>query len=184
MSNQIQWHKRASYSHCARSWREQTNPSRRSREQLLRIFRALQTSRVLHISMNARWRMNQLLNVYSFKDKYSYLVHYRFDEKRKGTYLRYIFKLQRFWQRVCVYVYVYVYVYINIMREKKRRNYISRQACFASLFRGLIYVYIYMYVHIRFEIGKSRDCTIYVFSDLNTYRALPCIEHYGLYIYI
>ena len=28
---------------------------------LLRIFRALQTSRVLHISMNARWRMNQLL---------------------------------------------------------------------------------------------------------------------------
>ena len=27
----------------------------------LRIFRALQTSRVLHISMNARWRMNQLL---------------------------------------------------------------------------------------------------------------------------
>ena len=31
-------------------------------EQLLRIFRALQTSRVLHISMNARWHMNQLLN--------------------------------------------------------------------------------------------------------------------------
>ena len=30
-------------------------------EQLLRIFRALQTSRVLHISMNARWCMNQLL---------------------------------------------------------------------------------------------------------------------------
>ena len=30
-------------------------------EQLLRIFRALQTSRVLHISMNARERMNQLL---------------------------------------------------------------------------------------------------------------------------
>ena len=30
-------------------------------EQLLRTFRALQTSRVLHISMNARWRMNQLL---------------------------------------------------------------------------------------------------------------------------
>ena len=25
------------------------------------IFRALQTSRVLHISMNARWRINQLL---------------------------------------------------------------------------------------------------------------------------
>ena len=32
-------------------------------EQLLRIFRALQTSRVLHISMNARWHMNQLLIV-------------------------------------------------------------------------------------------------------------------------
>ena len=31
-------------------------------EQLLRIFRALQTSRVLHISMKARWNMNQLLN--------------------------------------------------------------------------------------------------------------------------
>ena len=31
-------------------------------EQLLRNFRALQTSRVLHISINARWRMNQLLN--------------------------------------------------------------------------------------------------------------------------
>ena len=29
----------------------------------LRIFRALQTSRVLHISMNARWSMNQVLNV-------------------------------------------------------------------------------------------------------------------------
>ena len=29
-------------------------------EQLSRIFRALQTSRVLHISMNARWQMNQL----------------------------------------------------------------------------------------------------------------------------
>ena len=27
----------------------------------LHIFCALQTSRMLHISMNARWRMNQLL---------------------------------------------------------------------------------------------------------------------------
>ena len=36
--------------------------SRLRLEQLLRIFRALQTSRVLRISMNARWRMNQLLN--------------------------------------------------------------------------------------------------------------------------
>ena len=35
--------------------------SRLRLEQLLRIFRALQTSQVLHISMNARWRMNQLL---------------------------------------------------------------------------------------------------------------------------
>ena len=35
--------------------------SRLRLEQLLRIFRALQTSRVLHISMNARERMNQLL---------------------------------------------------------------------------------------------------------------------------
>ena len=33
----------------------------RALKKLLRIFRALQTSRVLHISMNARWRMNQLL---------------------------------------------------------------------------------------------------------------------------
>ena len=34
-----------------------------SLEQFLRIFRALQTSRVLQISMNARWRMNQLLSL-------------------------------------------------------------------------------------------------------------------------
>ena len=65
MSNQIQLRERASYSYCARSWRQQTNPSRKKiflrLEQLLRIFRALQTSRVLHISMKARWHMNQLL---------------------------------------------------------------------------------------------------------------------------
>ena len=36
--------------------------SRLRLEQLLCIFRALETSRVLHILMNARWRMNQLLN--------------------------------------------------------------------------------------------------------------------------
>ena len=35
--------------------------SRRRLERLLRIFRALQTSLVLHITMNACWRMNQLL---------------------------------------------------------------------------------------------------------------------------
>ena len=34
--------------------------SRLRLKQLLRIFRALQTSRVLRISMNARWRVNQL----------------------------------------------------------------------------------------------------------------------------
>ena len=34
--------------------------SRLRLEQLLCIFRALQTSRVLNISMNARWHMNQL----------------------------------------------------------------------------------------------------------------------------
>ena len=45
------------------STQEAESYSRRSQEQLLRIFRALQTSRVLHISMNARWRMNQLLIV-------------------------------------------------------------------------------------------------------------------------
>ena len=38
-------------------------------EQLLRIFRALQTSRVLHISMNARWHMNRLLNDKNTKKK-------------------------------------------------------------------------------------------------------------------
>ena len=32
-------------------------------EMFSHIFRALQTSRVFHISMNARWHMNQLLNV-------------------------------------------------------------------------------------------------------------------------
>ena len=102
MSNQIQLRERASYFYYARSWRQQTNPSRKKfspqfftftsgwkcyktigsyvscafieiwgtwevwralkkLELLLRIFRALQTSSVLHISMNARWRMNQLL---------------------------------------------------------------------------------------------------------------------------
>ena len=35
--------------------------SRLCLEQLLHIFHALQTSRMLHISMNAQWRMNQLL---------------------------------------------------------------------------------------------------------------------------
>ena len=35
--------------------------SRLRLEQLLRIFRALQTSSVPPISMNARWRTNQLL---------------------------------------------------------------------------------------------------------------------------
>ena len=34
-----------------------TNRLRLRLEQLLRIFRVLQTSRVLHISMNARWRI-------------------------------------------------------------------------------------------------------------------------------
>ena len=122
LSNQIQLRERASYSSCARSWRQQTNPSRKNftifKPFLLRtlmtsankslekknfttfkpwgwkcyktigsyvsctfieiwstwevwralkklellVFRALQTFRVLHISMNARWRMNQLLN--------------------------------------------------------------------------------------------------------------------------
>ena len=38
-------------------------------EQLLRIFRALQTSHVLHISMNARWHMNRLLNDKNTKKK-------------------------------------------------------------------------------------------------------------------
>ena len=91
MWNQIQLRERALYSYCARSWRQQTNPSGKKNwkcyktigsyvscafieiwstwevwlrlEQLLRIFRALQTSRVFHISMNARWRMNQLLSL-------------------------------------------------------------------------------------------------------------------------
>ena len=99
MCNQIQLRERASY--CARSWRQQTDPSRKNNfprgskcyktidsyvscafieiwstwevwralkkleflsatpRATLRIF---QISSVLHISMNARWRMNQLLN--------------------------------------------------------------------------------------------------------------------------
>ena len=40
--------------------------SRLCLKQLLHIFRALQTSCVLHISMNARWCMNQLLIVWEF----------------------------------------------------------------------------------------------------------------------
>ena len=43
------------------------------RATLKRIFRALQTSRVLHISMNARWRMNQFLIDYLLDKK----VHLR-----------------------------------------------------------------------------------------------------------
>ena len=41
--------------------------SKRSLEQLLGIFRALQTSRVLHISMNVRLHMNQLLIEFKFR---------------------------------------------------------------------------------------------------------------------
>ena len=82
---------RACFIFLLRSWRQQTNPSRKKNwkcykiigsyvscafieiwstwevwlrlEKLLRIFRALQTSRVFHISMNARSRMNQLLSL-------------------------------------------------------------------------------------------------------------------------
>ena len=43
--------------------REKKNFHRLRLEQLLRIFRALQTSRVLHISMDARLRINQLLSI-------------------------------------------------------------------------------------------------------------------------
>ena len=42
---------------------EKKNFHRLRLEQLLRIFRALQTSRVLHISMDARLRINQLLSI-------------------------------------------------------------------------------------------------------------------------
>ena len=31
-------------------------------------------------------------------------------------------------------IYIYIYIYINIMRGKKGRNYISRQACFVNRF--------------------------------------------------
>ena len=55
MSNQIQLRELAS---CSYYWLRL--------EQLLRIFRALQTSRVLYISMNACWRMNQLINCICF----------------------------------------------------------------------------------------------------------------------
>ena len=82
MSNQIQLRERASYSYSASSWRQQTNPfEKKSFENVIKqlvhtsaarsaiyeargkfgIFRVLQTSRVLHISMNERWHMNQLL---------------------------------------------------------------------------------------------------------------------------
>ena len=39
---------------------------------------------------------------------------------------------------VCMYIYththIYIYIYVNIMRGKKGRNYISRQACFVNRF--------------------------------------------------
>ena len=40
---------------------ESTQEAREEAQDLLCIFRALQTFHVLHISMNARWHMNQLL---------------------------------------------------------------------------------------------------------------------------
>ena len=52
--------------------------SRHSLKQLLRIFHALQTSHVPHISMNARWCMNQLLNVPKKKKRFSVqVVHWK-----------------------------------------------------------------------------------------------------------
>ena len=72
---------RASYSYWASSWRQQTNPFEKKNWNVIKqlvhtsvvrsaiyeargkfgIFRVLQTSRVLHISMNERWHMNHLL---------------------------------------------------------------------------------------------------------------------------
>ena len=74
--NQIQLREHASCSYCARSWRQQTSLERKKFPSVWKcykticsyvscafieiwsIFRDLQTSRVLHISTNARWRMN------------------------------------------------------------------------------------------------------------------------------
>ena len=54
-----------------------------------------------------------------------------------------------------IYIYIYIYIYININKyyeRKKRRNYISRQACFVNRFtlQGFVYssgvLYIYIYI--------------------------------------
>ena len=79
------------------------------------IFRALQTSRVLHISMNARWRINQLLIsvhliqefLFSFSLFPSILVQIVFCfEISQASFLSFLFsflgfitkKLYGFWQ--------------------------------------------------------------------------------------
>ena len=92
---------------------EKKNFHRLRLEQLLRIFRALQTSRVLRISMNARWRMNQLLN-FKFLTFCNIVlcINSKFCEKCNNTDLRASAKLYslsseraRSWERthICTF---------------------------------------------------------------------------------
>ena len=65
MSTQIQLRERASYSYCARSWSQQTNPSRKKNSigwKYSRVALGYASSNSYASFVNARWRMNQLLN--------------------------------------------------------------------------------------------------------------------------
>ena len=64
LSNQIQLHERASYSYCARSWRQQTNPSRK------KIFHRVENviKQLVRASACVRWDMKHLGSLESIQE--------------------------------------------------------------------------------------------------------------------
>ena len=64
LSNQIQLHDCASYSYCARSWRQQTNPLRK------KIFHRVENviKQLVHVSACVRWDMKHLGSLESTKE--------------------------------------------------------------------------------------------------------------------
>ena len=79
-------------------------------------------------------------------------------------------------------VYIYIYIYINKYYErKKRRNYISRQACFVNRFtlQGFneIYIYVCMYkMKTKCVLGMAWQMKVYLSICLIplTTRGLRC----------
>ena len=57
MSDQIQLHERASYSYCARSWRQQTNPSRKKIKNVIKQL--VYTSAVRALRYEARGKFGE-----------------------------------------------------------------------------------------------------------------------------